>query len=154
MRLIYGSECDAKAGKTVFGAKISNLSLVQHVDIAALVELLDETEVDKVFGLRSLCFRVARQDCFQSFQSWILFRRQFMLGDRAIISSFEQLFVGQGQGLGQYFHRRFAVGLEAVYGLDMSFDVAAYNICPLTNEFSRCGDAGCRIRQTERSDVG
>jgi hypothetical protein len=40
-----------------------------------------------------------------------------------------------------------------MHGLDMSFDVAAYNIWPLTNEFSRCGDAGCLIGQTERSDV-
>jgi hypothetical protein len=41
-----------------------------------------------------------------------------------------------------------------VHGFDMSLDVAANNVGSLTNEFSRCGDAGRLIGQTERSDVG
>ena len=41
-----------------------------------------------------------------------------------------------------------------MHGFDMSFNVAADNVGSLANKFSRCGDAGRLIRQTERGDVG
>src|SRR5258706_5852150 len=40
--------------------RLRSLSLIQLIDIPTVVELFDETEIDKVFGLRCLCFRVAR----------------------------------------------------------------------------------------------
>ncbi len=53
--------------KNNFGERFSlycgglrNLSLIQLIDIAAIVEFFNEAKIDKVFGLRSLCFRVAR----------------------------------------------------------------------------------------------
>ena len=55
-----------------------------------------------------------------------------MLDDRVVISSFEQLFVGQCEGPGQL-SSTFRDQSEAVYGLDMRFDLAACNIRPLTN---------------------
>src|SRR5258706_12140733 len=39
---------------------LRSLSLIQLIDIPTVVELFDEAEIDKVFGLRGLCFRCAR----------------------------------------------------------------------------------------------
>ena len=43
-----------------YAERVRKLSLIEIIDIAAVVELFDETEIDKVFSFCSLCFWVAR----------------------------------------------------------------------------------------------
>ena len=43
-----------------YAERVRKLSLIEIIDIAAVVELFDETEIDKVFSFCSLCFGVAR----------------------------------------------------------------------------------------------
>ena len=114
------------------GGHLPLLALVKLVDKTALVQFLDEAHIDKVLRFRGFRFWVRLpqrfENLFHSLQARILFWGKFLISNRVIVRSFQDLSVRYVEIFSQYPDPRFPVGLEAMDGFDLGFDIAPDNV--------------------------